>query len=91
MQLIVIRGPYLNESIVCQEHESSEIPNGLGTPEQGLTEVTNVTHFGVNQTITPNIHISFSHLLGDIESKPNRKRSIKHYHRHRESHDQSWD
>ena len=43
----------LNKSVVEQEHDSREIPSDLGVPEEHLSDITNVSDFGVTKTEFP--------------------------------------
>ena len=61
--------PHLNESVVQDEHNGSEIPSYFRVEEQHLSDITDVTSLWVSKTELPN------HILEEIGKTPCKRNS----------------
>ena len=66
------REPYLDEGIVEQEHSCSKVPDPCPSKVEHLTDIANVSKFGVTETEFPKMDISAaSRPLGKASDIPN--------------------
>ena len=75
--------PYLDEGIVEQEHGCGKVPDPSPSKVEHLTDVTNISKFGVTETEFPKLKISADsrpRKLGHQRDVPNNQGGVQHGH-----------